>query len=54
MGKGIVKLFAAKKDARLDLDYGVDTILCPAWHVTVHRNREVKVYNCTGNADPVR
>lgn len=57
MAKGNVKVFAAKEDTKLDLvpiDYVVDTILCAAWHVTIHRDTEVKVYNCTSNADPVR
>ena len=55
IAKGIVNMFVTKKDTRLNLvpvDYVVDTILCAAWHVTVHW--EVKVYNCTSNADPVR
>lgn len=57
IGKDNVKVLLAKKDARLDLipvDYVVDTILCAAWHLTVHRDNEVKVYNCTSNADSLR
>ena len=57
IGKGYIKVLLAKKDARLDLvpvDYVVDTILCAAWHVTIHRDAEVKVYNCTSNARPLR
>ncbi|KAK9293754.1 hypothetical protein QLX08_011382 [Tetragonisca angustula] len=56
VGKGNIKVLPAKKDARLDLvpvDYVVDTILCAAWHVTIHRDAEVKVYNCTSNARPL-
>lgn len=57
IGKGNVKVLLAKKDARLDLipvDYAVDTILCAAWHITIHGDRDIKVYNCTSNADPFR
>ena len=57
IGKGNVKVAPAKKDVRLDLipvDYVVDTILCATWHVTTHGNNEVKVYNCTSNADSLR
>ena len=57
IARGNVKVLVAKKDARLDLvpiDYVADTILCAAWHVTIHRDSEVKVYNCTSNADPIR
>ncbi|CAD1469916.1 unnamed protein product, partial [Heterotrigona itama] len=56
VGKGNVKVLPAKKDMRLDLipvDYVVDTVICAAWHVTIHPDNEVKVYNCTSNADPL-
>ncbi|KAF3420434.1 hypothetical protein E2986_11757 [Frieseomelitta varia] len=56
VGKGNIRVLPAKMDARLDLvpvDYVVDTILCAAWHVTIHRDAEVKVYNCTSNASPL-
>ncbi|KAF3420504.1 hypothetical protein E2986_13768 [Frieseomelitta varia] len=55
IGKGNIKALPVKKDAKLDLvpvDYVVDTVLCAAWHVTLHRDNEV--YNCTSNADPLR
>ncbi|XP_071877318.1 putative fatty acyl-CoA reductase CG5065 [Bombus fervidus] len=32
------------------VDFVIDTIICTAWHVTLHRDCEVKVYNCTSNA----
>ena len=57
VGKGNLRVFPAKKENRLDLvpvDYVVDTIICAAWHVTILRDNEVKVYNCTSNADPLR
>ncbi|XP_043521445.1 fatty acyl-CoA reductase 1-like isoform X2 [Frieseomelitta varia] len=56
IAKGNVNVIIAKKDARLDLipvDYVADTILCAAWHIAIHRDSEVKVYNCTSNADPI-
>ncbi|KOX75132.1 Fatty acyl-CoA reductase 1 [Melipona quadrifasciata] len=52
-----VKMVPAKKDTRLDLvpvDYVIDTILCAVWYITIHRDSEVKVYNCMSNADLLR
>ena len=57
IGKGILKVSTANKDANLDLvpvDYVIDTIICAAWHVTLHRDNKPKVYNCTSNASPLR
>ncbi|KOX67245.1 hypothetical protein WN51_00052 [Melipona quadrifasciata] len=54
---GIVKVFLAKKDATVDIvpvDFVVDSIICAAWHVTLHSNNNVKVYNYTNNACPLR
>ncbi|XP_050598494.1 putative fatty acyl-CoA reductase CG5065 isoform X3 [Bombus affinis] len=54
--RGSVTIIRGRKDARLDVvpvDLVVDTIICAAWHVTLHREREVKVYNCTSNACPL-
>ncbi|XP_048269631.1 putative fatty acyl-CoA reductase CG5065 [Bombus terrestris] len=53
--RGSVTIIRGRKDARLDVvpvDLVVDTIICAAWHVTLHRDHEVKVYNCTSNACP--
>ncbi|XP_060831013.1 fatty acyl-CoA reductase 1-like isoform X2 [Bombus pascuorum] len=55
LGKGCATATRGRRDARLDLvpvDFVVDTIICTAWHVTLHRDHEVKVYNCTSNAFP--
>ncbi|XP_043595366.1 putative fatty acyl-CoA reductase CG5065 isoform X2 [Bombus pyrosoma] len=58
ISKGSAKAIWGRKDARLDLvpvDFVVDTIMCAAWHVTLHhRDNEVKVYNCTSNAYPFK
>ncbi|XP_043603765.1 fatty acyl-CoA reductase 1-like [Bombus pyrosoma] len=57
VSKGCVTAILARRDARLDLvpiDFVVDTIICIAWHVTLHRGQEVKVYNCTTNAKPFK
>ena len=57
IGKGTTKAMLVKRNKRLDLvpiDYVIDVIICAAWHVTLHRNNEVKVYNCTSNAHPIK
>ena len=54
---GITKVIPAKENASVDLvpiDFVVDTILCAAWHVTLRPNNEIKVYNCTNNAHPLK
>ncbi|XP_043521829.1 fatty acyl-CoA reductase 1-like isoform X2 [Frieseomelitta varia] len=56
IGKGILKAVTANRDAKLDLvpiDYVVDTTICAAWHITLHRDNKPKVYNCTSNAPPI-
>ena len=53
IGKGILRAMIINKDARLDVvpvDYVIDTIVCAAWHVTLHCDDKPKVYNCTSNA----
>ncbi|XP_071876912.1 fatty acyl-CoA reductase 1-like isoform X2 [Bombus fervidus] len=55
IGKGCTTVIRGRRDTKLDVvpvDFVVDTIICTAWHVTLHRDREVKVYNCTANAYP--
>ncbi|XP_068987089.1 putative fatty acyl-CoA reductase CG5065 [Bombus flavifrons] len=57
IGKGCATAIRGRRDARLDVvpvDFVVDTIICTAWHVTLHRDHEVKVYNCTSNAYPFK
>ncbi|XP_068986773.1 putative fatty acyl-CoA reductase CG5065 isoform X3 [Bombus flavifrons] len=57
VSKGCATAILARKDARMDVvpvDFVVDTIICTAWHVTLHRGHEVKVYNCTSNANPFK
>ncbi|XP_050598496.1 putative fatty acyl-CoA reductase CG5065 isoform X2 [Bombus affinis] len=57
IGRGCATAIRGRRDARLDLvpvDFVVDTILCTAWHVTLHSDHEVKVYNCTSNACPFK
>ena len=57
VSKGCVTVILGSKDARLDVvpvDFVVDAIICTAWHITLHRDREVKVYNCTSNAYPFK
>ncbi|KAK1120200.1 hypothetical protein K0M31_012570 [Melipona bicolor] len=57
IGKGTTRTMLVKKSKRLDLvpvDYVVNIIICAAWHVTLHRNNEVKVYNSTSNAHPIK
>ncbi|XP_068986787.1 putative fatty acyl-CoA reductase CG5065 [Bombus flavifrons] len=57
VSKGSITAILARKDARMDVvpvDFVVDTIICTAWHVTLHRDHEVKVYNCTSNAYPFK
>nr|AXY94555.1 fatty acyl-CoA reductase 1 [synthetic construct] len=56
ISRGFAKITLANPDTITDtvpLDYVVDTILCAAWHVTLHRDMNVKVYNCTNNARPI-
>ncbi|KAK9295205.1 hypothetical protein QLX08_010398 [Tetragonisca angustula] len=55
-GKSILRAMVVNKDARLDvvpIDYVIDTIICAAWHVTLHCDNKTKVYNCTSNASPL-
>ncbi|KAK1136719.1 hypothetical protein K0M31_001259 [Melipona bicolor] len=57
IGKGIARTMLVKKSKRLNLvpvDYVVNIIICAAWHVTLHRNNDVKVYNSTSNAHPIK
>ncbi|XP_043604093.1 putative fatty acyl-CoA reductase CG5065 [Bombus pyrosoma] len=57
IGRGFARAIRGRRDARLDVvpvDFVVDTIICTAWHVTLHPDREVKVYNCTSNACPFK
>ncbi|XP_073968274.1 fatty acyl-CoA reductase 1-like [Bombus fervidus] len=57
VSRGCATVIRGRKDARLDivpLDFVVDTIISTAWHVTLHPEHEVKVYNCTSNANPLR
>ncbi|XP_060823526.1 fatty acyl-CoA reductase 1-like isoform X2 [Bombus pascuorum] len=57
IGKGIAKVLLGKRDVISDvvpIDYVVDVIMCAAWHVTLHINNEVKVYNCTSNARSIK
>ena len=57
IGNSIARAMLVKRNKRLDLvpvDYVVDVIICAAWHATLHRNSEVKVYNCTSNAHSIR
>ncbi|XP_012241405.1 putative fatty acyl-CoA reductase CG5065 isoform X1 [Bombus impatiens] len=57
VGRGCVTAVRGRRDTRLDVvpvDFVVDTIICIAWHVTLHRDHEVKVYNCTSNAYPFK
>ncbi|XP_048269632.1 putative fatty acyl-CoA reductase CG5065 [Bombus terrestris] len=57
IARGCATAIRGRKDARVDvvpLDFVVDMIICSAWHVTLHPKHEVKVYNCTSNANPFR
>ncbi|CAD1471397.1 unnamed protein product, partial [Heterotrigona itama] len=57
VGMGIVKVIPANKNAFVDIipmDFVIDTIICAAWHTNLHPNNEVKVYNCTNNAYPLK
>ncbi|XP_068986780.1 putative fatty acyl-CoA reductase CG5065 [Bombus flavifrons] len=57
VGRGCATAVRGRRDIRLDVvpvDFVVDTIICTAWHVTLHRHHEVKVYNCTSNAYPFK
>ncbi|XP_050598490.1 putative fatty acyl-CoA reductase CG5065 isoform X3 [Bombus affinis] len=57
IARGCATAIRGRKDARVDvvpLDFVVDVIICSAWHVTLHPKHEVKVYNCTSNANPFR
>ncbi|XP_033362631.1 putative fatty acyl-CoA reductase CG5065 [Bombus vosnesenskii] len=57
ISKGCATAIRGRRDARLDVvpvDFVVDTIICTAWHVTLQRGHEVKVYNCTSNANPYK
>ncbi|XP_043603773.1 putative fatty acyl-CoA reductase CG5065 [Bombus pyrosoma] len=57
ISKGCATAALGRRDAKLDVvpvDFVVDTIICTAWHVTLHRDHEVKVYNCTSNACPFK
>ena len=57
IGNGTARAAIVKGNKILDLvpvDYVVDVIICAAWHATLHRNSELKVYNCTSNAHSIR
>ncbi|XP_033362677.1 putative fatty acyl-CoA reductase CG5065 [Bombus vosnesenskii] len=57
ISRGCATAIRGRRDARLDVvpvDFVVDMIICTAWHVTLHRDHEVKVYNCTSNACPFK
>nr|AXY94560.1 fatty acyl-CoA reductase 4 [synthetic construct] len=57
IGRGCATAIRGRRDARMDIvpvDFVVDTIICTAWHVTLHSDHEVKVYNCTSNAYPFK
>nr|AXY94562.1 fatty acyl-CoA reductase 2 [synthetic construct] len=57
IGRGCATGIRGRRDGRVDvvpLDYVVDMIICTAWHVTLHPKHEVKVYNCTSSANPIR
>ncbi|XP_050598546.1 fatty acyl-CoA reductase 1-like [Bombus affinis] len=57
IGRGCATAIWCRRDTRLDIlpvDFVVDTIICIAWHVTLHRDHEVKVYNCASNAHPFK
>ncbi|XP_076482222.1 putative fatty acyl-CoA reductase CG5065 [Bombus vancouverensis nearcticus] len=57
IGRGCATAIRGIREARLDVvpvDFVVDMIICTAWHVTLHRDHEVKVYNCTSNACPFK
>ncbi|XP_071876920.1 putative fatty acyl-CoA reductase CG5065 [Bombus fervidus] len=57
VSRGCATVMRCRKDARLDvvpLDFVVDAIISTAWHVTLHCEHEVKIYNCTSNANPFR
>ena len=57
VAKGCATAVRGRKGARLDivpLDLVVNAIICAAWHVTLHRDREVTIYNFTSNARPFK
>ncbi|XP_043604661.1 fatty acyl-CoA reductase 1-like [Bombus pyrosoma] len=57
IGNGIAKVLLGKGDVISDVvpvDYVVDAIMCAAWHVTLHIDNNVKVYNCTSSARPIK
>ncbi|XP_068986763.1 putative fatty acyl-CoA reductase CG5065 isoform X1 [Bombus flavifrons] len=57
VSRGCATAIRGRKDARLDVvpvDFVVDMIICTAWHITLHPEHEVKVYNCTSSAIPFR
>ncbi|XP_033316646.1 fatty acyl-CoA reductase 1-like [Bombus bifarius] len=57
IGNGIAKVLLGKADVMSDvvpIDYVVDVIMCAAWHVTLHIDNRVKVYNCTSSARPIK
>ncbi|XP_033204452.1 fatty acyl-CoA reductase 1-like isoform X3 [Bombus vancouverensis nearcticus] len=57
IGNGIAKVLLGKADVISDvvpIDYVVDVIMCAAWHVTLHIDNRVKVYNCTSSARPIK
>ncbi|XP_048269873.1 putative fatty acyl-CoA reductase CG5065 isoform X2 [Bombus terrestris] len=57
ISRGCATAIRGRKDARLDVvpvDFIVDAIISIAWHVTLHSEHEVKVYNCTSSANPFR
>nr|XP_033204496.1 putative fatty acyl-CoA reductase CG5065 [Bombus vancouverensis nearcticus] len=57
ISRGCATAIRGRRDAISDIvpvDFVVDMIICTAWHVTLHRDHEVKVYNCTSNACPFK
>ncbi|XP_043603778.1 putative fatty acyl-CoA reductase CG5065 [Bombus pyrosoma] len=55
ISRGCARAILGRRDAKLDIvpvDFVVDAIICSAWHVTLHRDSEVKIYNCTSNIAP--
>ncbi|KAK1117618.1 hypothetical protein K0M31_015791 [Melipona bicolor] len=57
VGKGVLKVITGNRNAKLDIvpvDYVVDTTICAAWHITLHHDNKLKVYNCTSNALPLK
>lgn len=57
IGNGMAKVLLGRGDVISDIvpvDYVVDAIMCAAWHVTLQIDNNVKVYNCTSSARPIK